>query len=132
MEGRNDEGRLDFVYINHLVPIFLVWQTKMLIKSVNKLMPKYIKNNRQIMWKSLLLVFLDRKRISVFFLCKLFLICRIRLTFLFVIRYDNVDVSVAVSTDNGLITPIVFDADKKVSINGRNCIARSWIKACFT
>jgi hypothetical protein len=24
MEGRNDEGRLDFVYINHLVPIFLV------------------------------------------------------------------------------------------------------------
>ncbi|EDO34016.1 predicted protein [Nematostella vectensis] len=31
----------------------------------------------------------------------------------FIRRYENVDVSVAVSTDNGLITPIVFDADKK-------------------
>lgn len=28
-------------------------------------------------------------------------------------QYDNVDVSVAVSTDRGLITPIVFDADRK-------------------
>lgn len=28
-------------------------------------------------------------------------------------RYDHVDVSVAVSTDNGLITPIVFGADVK-------------------
>ncbi|XP_065062813.1 dihydrolipoyllysine-residue acetyltransferase component of pyruvate dehydrogenase complex-like [Rhopilema esculentum] len=37
----------------------------------------------------------------------------------FIRRYYNVDVSVAVSTDNGLITPIVFDADKKglVDIN---------------
>ena len=29
-------------------------------------------------------------------------------------RFYNVDISVAVSTDSGLITPIVFDADKKV------------------
>lgn len=28
-------------------------------------------------------------------------------------RFDAVDVSVAVSTDNGLITPIVFSADRK-------------------
>lgn len=28
-------------------------------------------------------------------------------------RYNEVDVSVAVSTDNGLITPIVFSADSK-------------------
>lgn len=28
-------------------------------------------------------------------------------------RYDAVDVSVAVSTDTGLITPIVFNADTK-------------------
>lgn len=28
-------------------------------------------------------------------------------------RYDNVDVSVAVSTERGLITPIVFSADRK-------------------
>lgn len=28
-------------------------------------------------------------------------------------RFDAVDVSVAVSTDNGLITPIVFGADRK-------------------
>ena len=31
-------------------------------------------------------------------------------------RNHNVDVSVAVSTDSGLITPIVFNADKKVSL----------------
>ena len=31
-------------------------------------------------------------------------------------RHHNVDVSVAVSADSGLITPIVFNADKKVSI----------------
>ena len=29
-------------------------------------------------------------------------------------RNHNVDISVAVSTDSGLITPIVFNADKKV------------------
>lgn len=28
-------------------------------------------------------------------------------------RYHSVDVSVAVSTDKGLITPIIFDADRK-------------------
>jgi pyruvate dehydrogenase E2 component (dihydrolipoamide acetyltransferase) len=33
--------------------------------------------------------------------------------FEFLIRYDHVDVSVAVSTDSGLITPIVFGADIK-------------------
>lgn len=32
---------------------------------------------------------------------------------IFVHRYDAVDVSVAVSTDTGLITPIVFNADTK-------------------
>lgn len=31
----------------------------------------------------------------------------------FIRQYNTVDVSVAVSTDNGLITPIVFDADSK-------------------
>ncbi|KAK3743340.1 hypothetical protein QZH41_013906, partial [Actinostola sp. cb2023] len=31
----------------------------------------------------------------------------------FIRQYNNVDVSVAVSTENGLITPIVFDADRK-------------------
>lgn len=30
-----------------------------------------------------------------------------------VVRYNNVDISVAVATDNGLITPIVFNADQK-------------------
>ena len=33
-------------------------------------------------------------------------------------RYNTVDVSVAVSTDGGLITPIVFDADEKVRGKG--------------
>jgi pyruvate dehydrogenase E2 component (dihydrolipoamide acetyltransferase) len=28
-------------------------------------------------------------------------------------RYNNVDINVAVATENGLITPIVFNADKK-------------------
>ena len=37
-------------------------------------------------------------------------------TFYHSFRNHNVDVSVAVSTDSGLITPIVFGADKKVSI----------------
>ncbi len=31
----------------------------------------------------------------------------------FIRKYNNVDVCVAVATDNGLITPIVFNADKK-------------------
>jgi len=31
----------------------------------------------------------------------------------FFLRFHTVDISVAVSTDGGLITPIVFDADKK-------------------
>jgi len=37
----------------------------------------------------------------------------------FIRRFYNVDISVAVSTDSGLITPIIFDADKKglVDIN---------------
>ncbi len=30
-----------------------------------------------------------------------------------IVRYNNVDISVAVATDNGLITPIVFNADQK-------------------
>lgn len=33
--------------------------------------------------------------------------------YLFFFRYANVDVSVAVSTDKGLITPIVFEANNK-------------------
>lgn len=32
---------------------------------------------------------------------------------LYILRYNNVDVSVAVSTDRGLITPIVFKAEQK-------------------
>jgi hypothetical protein len=35
---------------------------------------------------------------------------------LFFFRYNSVDVNVAVATKNGLITPIVFGADTKVSI----------------
>ena len=35
------------------------------------------------------------------------------LTFLFLLRFKNCDCSVAVSTDNGLITPIVFNANLK-------------------
>lgn len=31
----------------------------------------------------------------------------------FIRRYNNVDINVAVATENGLITPIVFNADKK-------------------
>jgi pyruvate dehydrogenase E2 component (dihydrolipoamide acetyltransferase) len=31
----------------------------------------------------------------------------------FIRQYKNVDVNVAVATDNGLITPIIFNADKK-------------------
>jgi len=31
----------------------------------------------------------------------------------FIRQYDSVDVSVAVSTDRGLITPIVFNAERK-------------------
>jgi pyruvate dehydrogenase E2 component (dihydrolipoamide acetyltransferase) len=31
----------------------------------------------------------------------------------FVRNFKNIDISIAVSTDSGLITPIVFDADKK-------------------
>jgi pyruvate dehydrogenase E2 component (dihydrolipoamide acetyltransferase) len=30
-----------------------------------------------------------------------------------IVRYNNIDISVAVATDNGLITPIVFNADQK-------------------
>ncbi len=30
-----------------------------------------------------------------------------------IVQYNNVDISVAVATDNGLITPIVFNADQK-------------------
>jgi pyruvate dehydrogenase E2 component (dihydrolipoamide acetyltransferase) len=30
-----------------------------------------------------------------------------------IVRYNNVDISVAVATDNGLITPIIFNADQK-------------------
>ena len=38
--------------------------------------------------------------------------------YLFILyRHHNVDISVAVSTDAGLITPIVFNADKKVRSN---------------
>lgn len=35
------------------------------------------------------------------------------LFFFLLVRYDHVDVSVAVSTESGLITPIVFGADTK-------------------
>ncbi len=36
----------------------------------------------------------------------------------FVRQYNNVDVSVAVSTEGGLITPIVFSAQNKVCVHG--------------
>lgn len=35
---------------------------------------------------------------------------------MYVFRYNSVDICVAVSTDSGLITPIVFNADSKVNI----------------
>ena len=34
---------------------------------------------------------------------------------IFFLRYNSVDVNVAVATDAGLITPIIFKADTKVS-----------------
>ena len=37
--------------------------------------------------------------------------------FVFPCRYNTVDMCVAVATDTGLITPIVFGADRKVSIS---------------
>ena len=38
-------------------------------------------------------------------------------------RYNTVDVSIAVSTEGGLITPIVFDADDKVGgVGGRSVL----------
>ena len=48
------------------------------------------------------------------------------------LRYSTVDVSIAVSTEGGLITPIVFDADEKVGgVDGRwerweECPVRVW------
>ena len=42
--------------------------------------------------------------------------------YIYVSRYYNVDVSVAVSTDSGLITPIVFNADKKVHFVSYLCV----------
>ena len=44
-------------------------------------------------------------------------------------RYHTVDVSVAVSTDTGLITPIVFDADKKGLVEISNDVKRLAAKA---
>lgn len=44
-------------------------------------------------------------------------------------RYENVDVSVAVSTDRGLITPIIFRADQKglatISADMKNLASRA-------
>lgn len=51
------------------------------------------------------------------------------ITFLSPCRFDAVDVSVAVSTDNGLITPIVFGADRKgvtdISVDVKSLAARA-------
>lgn len=44
-------------------------------------------------------------------------------------RFDNVDVSVAVSTDRGLITPIVFSADRKGVIDISKEIKELAVKA---
>ena len=45
-------------------------------------------------------------------------------------RYNTVDVSIAVSTEGGLITPIVFDADDKVGgVGGR--VWYKWEGACL-
>lgn len=47
-------------------------------------------------------------------------------------RHHNVDVSVAVSTEFGLITPIVFNADKKVSTKLFNAdICLTFVTHCF-
>ena len=40
-------------------------------------------------------------------------------------RYNTVDVSIAVSTEGGLITPIVFDADDKVGGVGQQL--KGWV-----
>ena len=49
--------------------------------------------------------------------------------FLDSVRYQTVDVSVAVSTDRGLITPIVFNAERKglatISQDVRNLAAKA-------
>ena len=37
-------------------------------------------------------------------------------------RYNTVDMSIAVATDNGLITPIVTSADRKVFLHVLKCI----------
>ena len=42
-------------------------------------------------------------------------ICSSPVMFSLQLRHHNVDISVAVSTDSGLITPIVFDAAQKVT-----------------
>lgn len=44
-------------------------------------------------------------------------------------RYNNVDVSVAVSTSKGLITPIIFDADRKGLIEISNNMKQLAAKA---
>lgn len=44
-------------------------------------------------------------------------------------RFHSVDVSVAVSTDKGLITPIVFEADKKGVLEISNDVKRLAAKA---
>lgn len=44
-------------------------------------------------------------------------ICALDVPLCFICRYNTVDMCVAVATDSGLITPIVFQADKKVSFN---------------
>lgn len=47
-------------------------------------------------------------------------------------RHHNVDVSVAVSTEFGLITPIVFNVDKKVSTKLFNAdICLTFVTHCF-
>ena len=45
--------------------------------------------------------------------CEVFII--LILCLLFGFRYEHVDMSIAVATDNGLITPIVTQADSRVS-----------------
>ncbi len=45
--------------------------------------------------------------------------------FFAVYRYDTVDVSVAVATPSGLITPIIFNADSKVRVTSPFKIVQS-------
>ena len=60
---------------------------------------------------------INRKIITILLIKNWLIWTYVKLTFSFHYRYSSVDINVAVATDQGLITPIVFRADVKVSIS---------------